>query len=187
MVTCFLVVTLDLAATLIDRAGAGGGDGPTLETNLAGEGDAPCSDLAGEGEVESLEGGRHTVGGAGEASLGIKRTGAGDTDLMGEGEGDISLRGGLTGDCEGLLCCHTGAGETALDMILTGEGDTPFWGLTGEGDTLLGCHTGADTCVMTRAGEGEAILGACWGSGEGSLEGFGGTDGGNLRAGDALK
>lgn len=162
MVTCFLVVTFDFVVILIFIGGAGGGEGATFDTKLVSEGDIPFSDLAGEGDDEALEGGLQIESGAGEASLGINLTGDGDTDLMGEGDADISLRG-LTGDCEGLLCCHIGAGDATLGIILTGDGDTPFWGLTGDGDVLLGCQTGAETCEITSTGEGEAILGACVG------------------------
>lgn len=125
----------------------GGGEGATLGTNCMGAGDIPFSDLAGEGDDEALDG-CHIAGGAGEASLGTKRTGDGETDLTGEGEGEALLTT-LTGDGEGLGGCHMGAGDANLGTNLTGDGEAPFWGLTGEGEALLGCQTGADTCEIT--------------------------------------
>lgn len=169
------MVTLDFEVSDTDSGGAGGGEGATFETKRTGEGDIPFSDLEGEGDVDALDGGRHIARDAGEATLGTKRTGDGEMDLAGEGDAD-TLWGDLSGE-----------GVVNFGTNLTGDGDAPFWGLTGEGEALLGCQTGADTCEITRTGEGEAILGACSGKGDASLDGFGGTDGGTLRAGDALK
>jgi hypothetical protein len=76
------VVTLEVSDT--GTGDTGGGEGEIFVTKRTG--DTPFSDLAGEGDVDALDGGRHIAGGAGEATLGTKRTGDGETDLAGEGE-----------------------------------------------------------------------------------------------------